>query len=131
MSIFPRRSKAFAIFNFKCPRCHRGDLFETGSFSFSKPFEMPERCPHCGFPYLPEPGFYYGSMFISYIISGFFCLGFVMFFHWVLDWGLGASFALLIAFCAVIFVWFFRFSRSLWINMIYRYDPTRDEQGLE
>lgn len=125
MSLFGKGSKLYSIFGFKCPKCQEGDLFETNSFSFKKPFEMPERCPNCGFRNLPEPGFYYGSMFMSYIISGFFCLGFVFFFHWGLGWGIPASFGLLIGVFVVFFVWFFRFSRALWLNIIFKYDPSR------
>ncbi|WP_084549221.1 DUF983 domain-containing protein [Hymenobacter psychrotolerans] len=30
---------------------------------------MPEVCPVCGQPPEPEPGFYYGAMFVSYAFS--------------------------------------------------------------
>ncbi|TGE22483.1 DUF983 domain-containing protein [Hymenobacter aquaticus] len=30
---------------------------------------MPERCPVCGVAYEPEPGFYWGAMFVSYAFS--------------------------------------------------------------
>ncbi|NJL76488.1 MAG: DUF983 domain-containing protein [Saprospiraceae bacterium] len=125
MPIFGKGSKLYSIFGFKCPKCQEGDLFETSSFSFKKPFDMLEACPNCGFKYMPEPGFYYGSMFMSYIISGWFCLFFVMFFHWVLDWSTAASFALLLGVIAVFFIWFFRFARAIWLNMVFRYDPSR------
>jgi len=84
MGIFKKGQKGYSIFNFKCPRCHEGDLFETETFSFQKSFDMHDKCPHCNLNYMPEPGFYYGAMFISYIFMGFFCIGFVMFFHWLL-----------------------------------------------
>jgi len=116
-------SMLYSVFSLKCPRCRHGDLFSTPSFSFRAPFSMPDKCPHCEQPYMPEPGFYYGAMFISYIFTGWFCLFFIMFFHWVLDWGLAASFGLLIAVCAVLFVYVFRLSRSLWIHVTVKYDP--------
>lgn len=31
--------------------------------------EMPAACPACGCAYEPEPGFYYGSMYISFVFS--------------------------------------------------------------
>ena len=111
------------LFGLRCPRCRRGDLFPTGSFSFSQPFEQYEHCPACGQDYFPEPGFYYGAMFISYIGSGFFCLGFVMFFFWVVGWSMAGSFAALVAVLAVLFVWWFRFSRALYFYMVTRYRP--------
>ena len=74
MGLFKKGSKAYSVFNMKCPRCQDGDLFETGSFSFQKSFDMPENCPKCGQKYFLGPGFYYGAMFISYIITGFYAL---------------------------------------------------------
>lgn len=112
-----------SIFNLRCPRCRRGDLFPTGSFGFDKPFEQYEHCPACGQNYFPEPGYYYGAMFISYIGSGFFSLGFVMLLHWVLGWSMAGSFAALLAIGAVFFVWWFRFSRSVYLHLTEGYDP--------
>jgi uncharacterized protein (DUF983 family) len=125
MGLFKKGSKAYSTFNLKCPKCHEGDLFETGSFSFKKPFDMPKQCGHCGQNYWPEPGFYYGAMFISYIFTAWFCLLFIMFFHWVLDWSLGASFALLLGVCALFFVYFFRLARAIWLNINFKYDSSK------
>jgi uncharacterized protein (DUF983 family) len=124
MSENRKHSKLYNIVSLKCPRCQQGDLFPTPTFSFRAPFEMPEQCPNCQQPYMPEPGFYYGAMFISYIFMGWFCLFFVMFFHWILDWSISRSFILLIAVCALIFVYVFRLARSIWINLMVKYDPT-------
>lgn len=118
-----KMSKIGSILGFKCPRCRKGDLFSTPTFSFKQPFFMPERCPHCSQSYLPEPGFYYGAMFISYILSGWFSIFFVLFLHWVLDWSMLASFSLLIAIGTLLFVYVFRLSRSIWINLMVRYNP--------
>lgn len=120
-----KSSKLASIFALKCARCHTGDLFPTGSFSFKKPFDMYDKCPHCDLNYEPEPGFYFGAMFISYIISGWFCILFILFFHWVLDWSLNASFAVLLGILAIVFVWFFRFSRSVWLHIVTKYDPSK------
>ncbi|MEZ4958907.1 MAG: DUF983 domain-containing protein [Saprospiraceae bacterium] len=116
-------TKAYSILHMKCPKCQEGDLFETGSFSFSKPFDMPEKCPVCQQKYFLEPGFYYGAMFVSYIITGWFCLFFVGFFMLVLGLGWEISFVLLILTLAILFVWIFRVSRAIWININVKYDP--------
>ena len=116
-------SKLYSIFSLKCPTCHRGDLFPTPTFSFREPFAQYTHCPACGQTYFPEPGFYYGAMFLSYIGSGFFCLGVVMFLHWVLGWSMIASFAVLIAVLGVLFIWWFRVSRSAFLNLVYGFKP--------
>lgn len=128
MSILKKGSKSYSIFELKCPRCHEGDAFETGSWSFKKSFDMHQRCPQCNLNYFPEPGYYYGSMFISYIWMGWFCLFFVAFFHWYLHLSQSWAFGMLIAFLAVNFVYIFRISRMMWINMHVRFDPTAIEK---
>lgn len=123
MAIFRKASKAHSIFELKCPRCHEGEVFETGSWSFKKPFDMHRHCPKCQLDYFPEPGYYYGAMFISYIWTGWFCLFFVGFFHWYLGLSQNWAFGLLIAFLALNFVYIFRISRMMWINMNVKYRP--------
>ena len=125
MGLFRKGSKAYSIFKMKCPKCHEGDLFPTGTFSFQKPFDMHDRCPNCNENYAPEPGFYYGAMFISYIITGWFCLAFVGLLILGFGWSINASFAALIVVIAILFVWIFRISRSLWINVVVKYDPNK------
>ena len=115
--------KSYSIFYLKCPRCHEGETFETGSWSFKKSFDMMERCPTCDLNYFPEPGYYYGAMFISYIWTGWFSLLFVALFHWILKWSQEVAFGLLILFLVVNFVYIFRISRMMWINLNVKYNP--------
>jgi hypothetical protein len=121
--MFGKGSKLYSIFNLKCPACHEGEMFETGSYSFKNPFEMRQRCAKCDLNFFPEPGFYYGSMFISYIWTGWFSLLFVMLFHWKLGYSIDFSFGMLIVFMAVNFVYIFRISRLMWINFHVKYNP--------
>lgn len=121
-------SKSYSIFHLKCPRCHEGDAFETGSWSFVRPFEMKQRCEVCDLNYFPEPGYYYGAMFISYIWTGWFSLLFVGIFHWMLKWSQEVAFGLLIAFLVINFVYIFRISRMMWINVNVKYKPGAGEK---
>ncbi|HAD11566.1 MAG TPA: DUF983 domain-containing protein [Saprospirales bacterium] len=121
-------SKSYSIFHLKCPRCHEGEMFETGSWSFKKSFDMYQRCPKCNLNYFPEPGYYYGSMFISYIWLAWVSLLSVMFFHWYLKLDELLAYALLILVVAINFVYIFRISRLMWINMHVKYDPKAIEK---
>ncbi|MCB0533991.1 MAG: DUF983 domain-containing protein [Lewinellaceae bacterium] len=123
MPLLKKGSKAYSIFYLKCPCCHKGETFETSSWSLVKPVEMLQRCPKCNLNYYPEPGYYYGAMFISYIWTGWFCLLFIAFFHWFLGWSQMASFGLLITFLALNFIYIFRISRLMWLNINVKYDP--------
>ena len=130
MSIVNKGTKRYSILNMKCPRCQEGYLFYTGAFSFSKPFDMPETCPKCGQKYFLGPGFYYGAMFISYALTAFFCLFFVGIMMLVFKLSVNVSFVLLTIAIALLFVWFFRVSRAIWINFNVKYDK-RISEGVE
>lgn len=62
-------STALALLAQKCPRCHQGPLFCHSAFNLTKFMEMPATCPVCGQAYEPEPGFYWGAMYISFAFS--------------------------------------------------------------
>ena len=128
MDLISRGSRMYSILHFKCPRCQEGDLYPTATFSFRKPFDMYKACPVCGQSYEPEPGFYYGAMFISYIITGWFSLAVVAFFRWGLHWSLLHSFLMLFVIGGLLFVYFYRLSRAIWLTMNVRYEPDWKQQ---
>jgi uncharacterized protein (DUF983 family) len=105
----------------KCPSCREGNMFDGSSYDFKlKSFEMTKHCSNCKADLEPEPGFYFGAMFISYGITGWFSIFFIMFFHWLLDLGLYTSFAILIAFLAFNFIWIYRVSRCIWAHIVIK-----------
>lgn len=58
-----------ALYRGKCPRCREGDIFKYPLIRIHKFSKMHESCPNCGASFEPEPGFYYGAMFVSYAFS--------------------------------------------------------------
>ncbi|MDB5267088.1 MAG: hypothetical protein JWP58_128 [Hymenobacter sp.] len=64
----PTASNTSALLALRCPRCHEGKIFTSRALSVHFA-DMPEVCPVCGQPTEPEPGFYYGAMFVSYAFS--------------------------------------------------------------
>jgi hypothetical protein len=44
-------------------------LFTHSAFNLAHFTDMPERCEVCAVPLEPEPGFYWGAMFISYAFN--------------------------------------------------------------
>ena len=97
-------------------------MFET-PMKLTRPLAMNKKCAVCGLKFEPEPGFFYGAMFISYIFIGFFSLGLVslcvFYFHLSVD----VSFGILLAALALMFLWNLRFSRSIWIHLVTKYNP--------
>ena len=89
---------------------------------------MYTHCPACGLSYWPEPGFYYGAMFLSYILFAFPFLGLVIVLHWVVGWSLEASMLALCVVAAFTFVYVFRVARAAWLGMNAKYDPALSER---
>jgi uncharacterized protein (DUF983 family) len=61
-------SQGYAALHAKCPKCRRGDMFVNKMYSFSSQ-KMNETCPHCGFRFEMEPGYFYVAMFVSYAFN--------------------------------------------------------------
>lgn len=130
MNKIPKPSVLSTIFGLKCASCRRGKMFKTPTFSFSKPFEMHKHCPKCGVDLEPEPGFYFGAMFISYGITVWPTLGLMAIFRWGLKWSLFASFGMTLVITAILFVYIFRVSRSMYLNMMVKYKPARAAKAV-
>jgi uncharacterized protein (DUF983 family) len=58
-----------SIFSFKCPQCHEGDFLQSGIYDLKRVGDLHEQCPKCGLKYEPEPGFYYGAMYVAYALG--------------------------------------------------------------
>lgn len=62
--------KVLSIVKGKCPCCHKGDVFIPKHQLL--PFKFPamnEKCPVCDLRFEKEPGFFYGSMYVSYALG--------------------------------------------------------------
>lgn len=91
---------------------------------------MNKYCPKCEVDLEPEPGFYFGAMFISYGITVWPMLGLMAIFRWGLKWSLFASFAVTLVITAILFVYIFRISRSMYLNMMVKYKPSRAARAV-
>lgn len=113
-----------SIFKYRCPKCRQGNLF-TEPFKMSDPLAMPVACEVCGQRTEPEPGFYYGAMFMSYIVTAFLYLGILAFLIMVFKFNVTISFLILLVFVALTYFKTARLSRSLWIHLMVKYDGNR------
>ena len=75
-------STALALAQLRCPRCHQGQLFTYSALNISKFARMPAECPVCGQTFEPEPGFYFGSMYITFAfnVATFLVLGVLIYY---------------------------------------------------
>jgi uncharacterized protein (DUF983 family) len=52
----------------KCPKCRTGNMFANAMYQFGGQ-KMHNACPHCGFHFEIEPGYFYVAMFVSYAMN--------------------------------------------------------------
>jgi uncharacterized protein (DUF983 family) len=57
---------AKAIFSGRCPVCRKGDVFTNKAWDLGGFLKTHKNCPHCETKYEPEPGFFWGAMYINY-----------------------------------------------------------------
>lgn len=118
-----------SAWNYYCPRCREGKIF-TEPLVLSEPLNMPEKCSVCGQRTNPEPGFYYGSMFLSYILSGFLLLGTALLLVFYFGWTANQAMLFVLFLAAVIYLKILRVSRSIWIHAVVKYDSKSTNQDI-
>ena len=100
----------------KCPRCNKGPVF-------SGFFKMHSECPQCHLKFEREQGFFVGAIYLNYgatvaiAVPGFFILDYfieISLTQQLLWWG---------AFAVLFPLFFFRYSRSLWLSLVYVFVP--------
>jgi uncharacterized protein (DUF983 family) len=107
----------------RCPSCGQAKLFRGW-------FRMRPRCDTCGLPFDREPGFYLGSIYINYGLTGLLitALYFSLYFSEVVS--PTAALWIGMPFCFLFPLWFFRYARSLWLGLDYYFDPKDDHRKI-
>lgn len=112
----------------RCPHCRIGNLFLTNNaYNLKNNTKMHEQCPVCGQPTEIEVGFYYGTSYVSYIltvalsvasfVAWWVLLGFSLYDNSLYYW-LGFNAILLLLMLPMIMRW----SRSLWLSWFVKFD---------
>ena len=107
-----------AMLRQRCPRCLHGHVYH-GLMS------MHATCPHCGFQFGREPGYFTGAMFASYTLAvPILFVIFVILWHffsdtWPLTFNLFVTFIVFLPFVPIIF----RYSRVMWMHVDWLLDP--------
>jgi uncharacterized protein (DUF983 family) len=119
----------------RCPRCRRGKLYKQDK-AYKKGFmKMNDRCPVCRQPFDMEPGFYYGTGFVSYglaitisvatLVAWWILIGISVhdnrFFWWM---GINALFLVLLQPPLM------RISRTIWIYFFVPYSRNWDKGDI-
>lgn len=116
-------SLLYSIIMAKCPRCREGNMFPAGTLYSSKFANMHPSCSCCGQTFEPEPGYYYGAMYVSFGLSTGIFLAVLLVLSLLVEeittaMMLTAVLVIVIGLLPVLF----RLSRALWINIFIRYE---------
>jgi len=133
----PKPNYLWSMLTLRCPRCRRGDMFKDNNpykkLKLSHIFDMYDTCPVCGQKFDLEPGFYYGTGYISYGLLVLFSA--ITFLAWwaiigistednrVLYWLVFNGFLIVL-----LQPWFMRFSRLVYLNFFVKYNENYDKE---
>ena len=122
-------SLILTIIQNRCPRCRRGKLYKHNNpYKLGSFMQMHSNCTVCGQTFDMEPGFYYGTGFVSYGLAvGFSVLSLII---WWLTiglslgddrffWWMGVNAVLLVLIQPPLM----RLSRSMWLSIFVSYSP--------
>ena len=129
MPVKKSRSYLTSTLSCRCPRCREGKLFMNPvSISLKKNMAMNITCLVCGQPSEKEPGFYYGTGYVSYALAV--AISISSFVAWYVLIGMSVNdnrFFFWIGTNAVLLIllqpWLMRLSRSIWISWFVKYEP--------
>lgn len=118
-----KNSFLYSVVTVKCPRCREGNLFPKGTLYSTKFADMHKNCPCCGQNFEPEPGYYYGAMYVSFAFNVAIFLASLFLLHLFVE---EVTMGMMIGVVAVTVIGLlpviFRLSRVLWINIFVRYE---------
>ena len=86
-------------------------------------FTMARQCALCGMVFERAQGYFVGAIYINYAVSSVIAVAgfFVLWSRW--DVPVAWQFAIWVPFLLVFPLWFFRYSRSLWLAVEYYVNP--------
>ena len=102
----------------KCPKCGKGHVFsEKGNIFLFRLPKMHTNCSHCNHRFEKEPGYFFGSMFVSYAVAVAEMVVFFLIASQFVESYL--TIVVLIGILSIVLSTFnFRFSRMLWIYLL-------------
>ena len=100
----------------RCPRCGRAPLFRGW-------FTMNTVCAVCYLKFERAQGYWVGAIYVNYAATTLIAVGGFFLLRELIDLGTAGQLALWVPFVIVFPLWFFRYSRSLWLGLEYGLNP--------
>ncbi len=104
-----------ALLSGKCPACRQGEIFKYPFTHVSHFADMNLHCPSCGAGFQPEPGFYFGAMYITYAFNTAIIIAFGLALYYWAELPETVYLILIAVIAALTTPFSFRVSRVLWL----------------
>lgn len=137
----PKPNYFWSLFTARCPRCRRGNMFKNKNpykkLGLNYILDMYDHCPVCHQKFELEPGFWYGTGYVSYALAVAFSV-FTFLVWWliigisvndnrVLYWLIFNGVSL-----AILQPWLMRLSRVIYLNFFVKYNENYEqEEGIK
>ena len=99
-----------------CPRCGRAPLYRGW-------FTMNEVCPVCYLNFERAQGYWVGAIYVNYAVTTVVALAGYFVLWSRTGMSTAAQLSIWLPFCVLFPLWFFRYSRSLWLAVEYGVNP--------
>jgi uncharacterized protein (DUF983 family) len=115
-------SKLYSIVTMTCPQCQESHMMVGNPYRFSTMGEVKNKCEVCGLDFKPEPGFYYGAMYVSYGLSVAIFVSIWASCTWFFD-NVGVWTQISLIFIALIGLgpYLYALSKVIWANIFFSY----------
>ena len=118
----------------RCPRCGGTPLFPGRALTASagngrRPrasltwFTMAPACTRCGLRFERAPGYFVGAIYVNYAATTVIAIVGYLVLWTRTGLSTAAQLAIWVPFCVLFPLWFFRYSRSLWLALEYLVNP--------
>jgi uncharacterized protein (DUF983 family) len=132
----PEPNLLWSVLSMHCSRCRRGNMFKTRNaykkLTLKHIFDMHENCTVCNQEFNLEPGFWYGTGYVSYGIVVVFSA--ISFLAWWLFIGISANDNRVVAWviCNSVLIlllqpWLMRISRVVYLSLFVKYNKNYDK----
>ena len=115
--LLKKESNLYSFIHAKCPHCHYGDMFvNKNPYGLKDMSKMNKNCLVCGRSFFPETGFYWGAMYMSYMLTVFSSIFNVIFIGLIFGFEIYPLIIGNTILLIILYPLFFRYARVMWLQ---------------
>lgn len=115
-------SKLYSIVTMTCPQCQEGRFMVSHPYRYSTMGEVKDKCEQCDLDFKPEPGFYYGALYVSYGLGVAIFVSIWASCNWFFDnVGVWTQISLVLIALIGLGPYLYALSKIIWANFFFSY----------